>query len=306
MGVTEVISKRARCPTRAAEQLAPAGEEAQQVAGGQGGAGQEVDAVAVRAVQTGGLHRRGEELGVGRAGLAAAVLVELDLGVGRLAPSGLQPGEPDGVRVGLLELVGGPVDHELPELLARSVLLDEPRERRPVEVGQHRVHGDPRTFGSGQLGPPVAVGARQVGTHGLEEHILEPVAAGDEQVISFLGLVDALEGPVAELVQAVQRQVQVVVAERVTVERGWHGEGGSSSEAAQDPRGHRPASGRERRRRRLDVGWRWSVLRHGFPSGVRGGGRVRSRSGRFEHRGPTHDVGGQSRNVVSARGRSSG
>ena len=117
---------------------APAAVQAEQrheVDGRERHARQQVDVGAVARVQAERLHRVGEELGVDALGDAAAVLVGLDLHHRGLRRA-VHPRQRPGVRVGLLELVGGAVRDELEHLLERRVALDDsatataPRRRR--------------------------------------------------------------------------------------------------------------------------------------------------------------------------------
>ena len=92
---------------------------------------QVVEVRAVARVQAQRVHRVREELRVDALGVAAAVLVGLDLHERGLRPA-VQARQRPRVRVGLLELVGRAVSDELEHLLERRVAFEIARERRPV------------------------------------------------------------------------------------------------------------------------------------------------------------------------------
>lgn len=91
-------------------------EHRHQVVGRQGGGRHVVDVGAGRRIESELPHGRGEELSVGPPGFPVAVLVGLQPHARRLGPAP-EPRDHPRVRIGLLALVDGPVDHELPELL---------------------------------------------------------------------------------------------------------------------------------------------------------------------------------------------
>ena len=88
-----------------------------------------VDVGAVARVEPERVHRAGEQRRVDAVGVAAAVLVGLDLDHRRLRAAGQARQRPR-VRVGLLELVRRAVDDELQVLLERAVALEVARQRR--------------------------------------------------------------------------------------------------------------------------------------------------------------------------------
>jgi hypothetical protein len=103
-----------------------------QVHRGQGHAGDQVEVGPVARVEAERVHHVREQLRVQPVRAPAAVLVGLDLHERDLRPPG-QAGDRERVRVGLLELVGGPVHDELAELVERRTRLEEARQRRPLD-----------------------------------------------------------------------------------------------------------------------------------------------------------------------------
>ncbi len=97
------------------------------VADSQRGAGDVVDVRAVGLFEPAGREGVGEQPGVDVLGAAGAVLVELDLQQGRLGGTA-QPGHHPRVRVGLLELVDGPVREQLEQAAPPA---------RPVQVREY-------------------------------------------------------------------------------------------------------------------------------------------------------------------------
>ena len=106
-----------------AQQAAVKPEHRHEVDGCERDRGDAVDVRAVAAVEPERVHRVGEELRVDAPRVAAAVLVGLDLDQRGLRAAA-EPRQRPRVRVGLLELVGGAVDHELDELLERALALE--------------------------------------------------------------------------------------------------------------------------------------------------------------------------------------
>ena len=217
-------------------------EEGHEVHGGQGHAGQVVDIRAVGRIEVEGDHRVGEEVGVGLAGPAVAVLVGLDLHDRRLgSPAEARQGP--GVGVGLLALVGGAVDGELTELVEGALRLQEAGERGPVggveeltESGRHRGGGDrgkePDIGPQGRFVPAFEVGGQP-----------------DEVRVPLPTVVDPGEAAVVELVDRVEGDVTVVAGERVIIGAGDRAErAGLAGQATEEGLGQRPSGGRRRRR----------------------------------------------------------
>ena len=146
-------------------------------------------------------------------GAAAAVLVDLDLdhrGLRRAAEARERPR----VRVGLLELVGGAVDDELEQLRARALALEVLGERRRVVLGLDGAQRDVHL-----LGPDVALGrAQRLDQPGLEAR-LQPCAQRQQRRLPLPLLGDAVEAAVVQLVTEVERELEVLVGQRVRGDR---------------------------------------------------------------------------------------
>jgi hypothetical protein len=156
----------------------------------------------------------------------AAELVALDLGERHLRPA-VEPGQRPRVRVVLLQLVGGTVDHELAELVERRLALDVAGEARGRRVAQQR----------GQLGGDVAGrrprGAERV-AHATLEHLLQPSPEGERRRLPLPAVVDLVEAAVVQLVEDVQGEVQVVAGQGVVVDRRRPAEGARRAGQALD------------------------------------------------------------------------
>ena len=172
-------------------------------------AGQQVDVGAVARVEPERVHRVGEELRVDALGDAAAVLVGLDLHERRLRRA-VQARQRPRVRVGLLELVRRAVDDELEHLLERRVALDVARQRRRVvgvgDRAQREVH---------------VLGPRRRRRHAAPRRAARPRSrprgrdAGEQARLPLPRVGDAGQAAVVQLVAEVQRELEVLVAERV-------------------------------------------------------------------------------------------
>ena len=111
-------------------------EHRHQVVGGQGGPRQAVEVGTHLGLQAKVLHGRGEQLGVGLAGPAVAVLVSLDLDQ-RRSPWADQPRDGPRVRVRLLELVRAPVHGKLGQLVAVPLPGHGRSQGRTGPLGHH-------------------------------------------------------------------------------------------------------------------------------------------------------------------------
>ena len=137
-------------------------------------------------------------------GASRPVLVGLDLHHRRLRRA-LETRNAPGVRIRLLELVRGPVDHELAKLLGRAADLEVLRKRRSVVIG-------------GEVEERCADCLRRTGRrldrrgqHDLER-ALEPRAEPEYLGIPLEAVVDLRERAVVELVRRVERELEVLVA----------------------------------------------------------------------------------------------
>ena len=140
---------------------------------------------------------------------AAAVLVELDLEQGGLGPRREARDRP-GVRIGLLQLVGGAVDDVLEHLLARPLRLQVAGERRPGVLGDDPLQGlaDRGELDRLRRAATSSATAASKGTlQGREE--------GEQRRRPLPALVDPADAAVVELVGDVEGQLQVFVADRV-------------------------------------------------------------------------------------------
>jgi hypothetical protein len=194
------------------DRAAPAAVQAEQrhqVDGGEREARDVVEVGAVGGVEPEPGHRLGEQVRVDAVGAAAAVLVGLDLdhrGLRRAA----QPRERPRVRVGLLELVGGAVDDELEQLRARALALEVLGERRRVVLGLDGAQRDVHL-----LGRHVALGrADRLDQPGLEVR-LEASAERQQRRLPLPLLGDAVEAAVVQLVTEVERELEVLVGQRI-------------------------------------------------------------------------------------------
>ncbi len=214
----EVADDRAaQAPVQAAER--------HQVHGRERDRGEPVDVGAVGRVEPDRRHRVGEQLRVDPLRPPAAVLVRLDLDERRLRPAA-QPRQRPRVRIGLLELVGGAVDQELEHLVAVGLALDVARERRAVVLD--RAQGDVHRARLGHR-PDVADLRAQ---RGLERR-LERGAQREQRRLPLPALVDARQPAVVQLVAAVQRELEVLVGDRVRPVGERHGvEHGAAARAA--------------------------------------------------------------------------
>jgi hypothetical protein len=168
-----------------------------------------VDVGAVARVETDLVHRVGEQLRVDARGFAVAVLVGLDLHECRLR-SALQARQRPGVRIGLLELVGGAVRDELQQLLLGRLALDVARQRRPVvgigDGAQREVH---------LLRRRRRVRSRDGRVERGLEGGLEVAAQGQQGRLPLPLVGDARQAAVVQLVAEVQRKLQVLIAQRI-------------------------------------------------------------------------------------------
>jgi hypothetical protein len=196
-------------PDDRAAQAAVQPAQRHQVDGRQRRRRQVVEVGAVAGVEAGGGHGVGEQLGVHALGPAAAVLVGLDLhqrGLRRTAQAGDRPG----VRIGLLELVRRPVRQELEHLVGGRVALHVARQRRGFVGILDRAQRDVHLLRRGRRAD-VADGIVQ---GGLEAR-LERAAQRQQGRLPLPALVDAGQPAVVQLVAAVQRELEVLVGERV-------------------------------------------------------------------------------------------
>ena len=189
--------------------------------------GDDVEVGAVARVEPERVHRVGEQLRVDALGAAAAVLVGLDLDQRRLRRSA-EAGDRPGVRVGLLELVRRAVDDELLDLLERRVALDVLRERATVVLRLRSPECDVEQLRRRRL----ADGA-DGGSECVLERCLERLAEGEQRRLPLPALVDAGEAAVVQLVAEVERELEVLVGERVEAVRGAGSAGaGAAARAA--------------------------------------------------------------------------
>ena len=140
----------------------------------------------------------------------APVLVGLDLDHGRLRRP-VDPRQREGVRIGLHQLVGGALDHELPELIEGRSPLQVARERWTVvglDLGEDR-----RRDLQGIDRPRLA----ELLDQSSQDRRFELGAKGDQGGIPLELVVDALDPAEVELMDTEERQLEVVVAERVEI-----------------------------------------------------------------------------------------
>jgi hypothetical protein len=204
-GVDEVISYAARWPTSAA-QFPAQPEQRHDVAERERDRRDRVDVRAVRVVEAQPPQHLAVELGVHAVEIPAAVLVGLDLDQRSLGASA-QPRQRPAVRVGLLELVDRAMRDELDELAAIGPTLEVLRQRRPV------VGGD-------QFGQPIRhrTPARRndhVAAQRAQQVLLEIAAQGDGSRLPLPGLGHVLEPAVVEFEEDPQRQLEVLVRQRI-------------------------------------------------------------------------------------------
>ena len=209
-------------------------EERDQVDRCQRGRRQQVDVGAVARVEAERLHRVREQLRVHPRRIAGAVLIGLDLhqrGLGRSR----DPRDRPGVGVGLLQLVRGAVDHEFAKLLQRAADLEMLGQRGAVVLG-------------GQPKEAVAHLARLAGVNRdftaqpLLERLLEAGPERKHRRIPLEPIADSVERLVVELVAAIERQLQVLVAVRSGDRRR-----AASADVREERLGGRPARLREGR-----------------------------------------------------------
>jgi hypothetical protein len=152
-------------------------------------------------------HRLAEQAGMEPLGTAAAELVGLDLRQRDLRPS-VEARDRQRVWLILLELIGRAVDEELTELVDAGGALQVPRQRRAVGSAE-------------DLGEPLGNCAR---VHALEGHRLPqrgfepPLEAPPERQqggFPFPLVVDLGKAAVVQFVEHVEREVQVLAAQRV-------------------------------------------------------------------------------------------
>ena len=105
------------------------------------------------------------------------------------------------------------MDDELAELVQRGPGLDIASERRPLVGLDRGEHGLRDLAGVERHRLP------ELGGQPPEHRPLELGAEGDHRRVPFERVVDALEATVVEPIGAEQRQLQVVVVERVRVSR---------------------------------------------------------------------------------------
>ncbi len=234
-------------------------EERHQVDRGQGDAGELVDIGAIGRVEAEGDHGVGEEIGVGLAGTAVAVLVGLDLDDRGLRPAA-EAGDGPGVGVRFLALVGRPVRRELPDVLEGALLLDV-RGQRPAARGVEQAaerRGD-RGGRSGGDGP-------DVGAEGGLVAVLEISDRPQQVRLPFPGLVHPGHAAVVELVGDVEGEVHVVTHERVVV---GAGQGAQRPRLAEEAMEQRLGQSSTRRRQRRGAVMHERYLPRG-PSGENG------------------------------------
>ncbi len=182
-------------------------EQGDQVHAAQGDARDAIEVPAVGGCEPELAQGVGEQVGVHLSGPTVAVLLVLDLHHRRLRHA-REPGDGEGVRIGLLQLVGRPVDGELPEVGRSTVLEEVPGDRRGAVGRQHR--GDRLADGS-----RVDRDRSQLGTQSPDEAALELAAGREERGLPLPAVVDALEPLVGQFVTEVEGERLVVVGERV-------------------------------------------------------------------------------------------
>jgi hypothetical protein len=208
VGVAAVRDRRGHLEQRevaddGAEQAPVKPEHRHEVDGCQRDGRNTVGVRAVAAVEAERVHRVGEQPRVDPPRIAAAVLVRLDLDQRRLRPAAEARQRPR-VRVGLLELVRGPVDDELEELLERASSLEVLGQRRRLvgglDLAQRQVHR-PAAGWHRHVAPQVRLEAR-----------FELGAQREQRRLPLPARVDAGQAAVVQLVAEVQRQLVVLVA----------------------------------------------------------------------------------------------
>ena len=145
--------------------------------------------------------------------IPAPVLVVLDLHQQRLGAAD-EPRDPPRVRVGLLQVVRRPVDQQLTDLRERRVSLDEGCERSSVER--------PASAWRASRTSPAANGCVTVDltTETAFERSLQFLAQLEHPRIPLAFVGHPGESAVVLLVGEVQREVEVVVADRIDRRRG--------------------------------------------------------------------------------------
>ena len=158
--------------------------------------------VRVRA-QPRGLEPEREQVRVEPVGVAAAVLVVLQLHQRGLGRRGEPRHDPRG-RVGLLEVIDRAMPQELEHLLAIGLALDERGDRRPVVVGdegEQRLRERPVERRCGLACPELGL-----------EVALERAAQVEDVRVPLQLVVDVLEPGVVQLVHRPQRDLDVVAS----------------------------------------------------------------------------------------------